>query len=413
MFCFNLGRHRGKKHLAQKFRSGVDGGQTMSDSFKRIGGQLQAARKDRGLRKSDVARELRISAEYLRWLESGDFDQLPAPAYVSGFLRSYGKFLGLDGANLADRFYAIQGDAASKIDYTLPVTAGPPQRSAPAVASLFVVLALISYGGWYWISGPTTPDATAESELAVFEIENKQPGLMEKTAIGQSLENASQTTSRGMPVDQDAPNIISTDDGAKKISSGITLGAGVSTGAGTIGLNEADHADRTIVYTSAANSDEAVKKNATEETVSLDIATVASSSSPMINNDVETQPVTKLERNGTVKDAAVMPDPVQQLVPGGASAVATSRDPDQEVTIRAIASSWVEIVRGDGTAVLKKLMKAGETYIVDDGSSLYLSTGNAGGIELVTVDNDIITVGTIGEIVRDLPLSKNRLRERF
>ena len=58
-------------------------------------------------------------------------------------------------------------------------------------------------------------------------------------------------------------------------------------------------------------------------------------------------------------------------------------------------------------------MKAGETYIVDDGSSLYLSTGNAGGIELVTVDNDIITVGTIGEIVRDLPLSKNRLRERF
>ena len=29
-------------------------------------------------------------------------------------------------------------------------------------------------------------------------------------------------------------------------------------------------------------------------------------------------------------------------------------------------------------------MKAGETYVVDDGSALYLSTGNAGGIELVT-----------------------------
>ena len=385
----------------------------MNDSFKRIGDQLQAARKDRGLRKSDVARELRISAEYLRWLESGDFDQLPAPAYVSGFLRSYGKFLGLDGANLADRFYAIKGDAASKIDYTLPVTAGPPQRSAPAVASLFVVLALISYGGWYWVSGPTTPDATAESELAVFEIENKQPGLMEKNAIGQRLETASQAIPSVIPVDQDAPLINTTDDGTKKISSRVTSGAGVSTGAGTIGSNEDDHADHQTIYSLAADSNEPVKRVVTDDTVISDIATVASSSSSMINSDVETQPVTEVERSENINDAAVVPDPVQQLVPGGASAVATSRDPDQEVTIRAIASSWVEIVRGDGTAVLKKLMKAGETYVVDDGSSLYLSTGNAGGIELVTVENDIIRIGTIGEIVRDLPLAKNRLRERF
>ena len=103
----------------------------------------------------------------------------------------------------------------------------------------------------------------------------------------------------------------------------------------------------------------------------------------------------------------------QPLALGRGAAVATSRDPDQEVKIRATASSWVEIVRGDGTAVLKKLMKTGETYIVDDGSALYLSTGNAGGIELVTANNDIITIGAIGEIVRDLPLAKNRLRERF
>ena len=98
----------------------------MNDSFKRIGQQLQAARKERGLRTADVARELRISADYLRWLETGDFDQLPAPTYVSGFLRSYGKFLELDGADLAGRFYAIVGDASSNVDFKLPITAGPP-----------------------------------------------------------------------------------------------------------------------------------------------------------------------------------------------------------------------------------------------------------------------------------------------
>jgi cytoskeleton protein RodZ len=387
--------------LTQKILPGVVEGQTMNDSFKRIGKQLQAARKERGLRTADVARELRISADYLRWLESGDFDQLPAPTYVSGFLRSYGKFLGLDGADLAGRFYDIKGDASSTINYKLPVTAGPPQRSAPAVASLFVVLALIGYGGWYWISGPTTPDATAESELAVVEIDAKQPGLMEKNAIGQRMETASQTTSGTVPGDQEAPVIIAKDDAAEKISPVMTAGADDSAGAGSGVVNDADNAadhavGTTIIASAVPDSNEPAANGAVAEAVTPDIAAAVSFPSSVTDGD-----------------AAMTSDPVQQLVPGRTAAVATSRDPDQEVTIRATASSWVEIVRGDGTAVLKKLMKEGETYVVDDGSALYLSTGNAGGIELVTAGNDIITIGTIGEIVRDLPLAKNRLRERF
>ena len=58
-------------------------------------------------------------------------------------------------------------------------------------------------------------------------------------------------------------------------------------------------------------------------------------------------------------------------------------------------------------------MKTGETYVVDTSIALYLSTGNAGGIELVDVDNDVITIGATGEIVRDLPLANKRFRERF
>ena len=86
--------------MTQKILPGVGEGQTMNDSFKRIGKQLQEARKERALRLADVARELRISADYLKLLESGDFDQLPAPTYVSGFLRSYGNFLAWTGLTL-------------------------------------------------------------------------------------------------------------------------------------------------------------------------------------------------------------------------------------------------------------------------------------------------------------------------
>ena len=101
------------------------------------------------------------------------------------------------------------------------------------------------------------------------------------------------------------------------------------------------------------------------------------------------------------------------LTAGRGAAVATLREPAQEITIRAIASSWVEVVRGDGTAVLKKLMRDGDIYIIDDSSGLYLSTGNAGGIEILSGENEIITIGSVGEIVRDLPLAKSRLRDRF
>ena len=417
VFRYNLrylGQNWGKARLTQKIPLGVGECQTMNDSFKRIGKQLREARKARELRTADVARELRISADYLKWLESGDFDQLPAPTYVSGFLRSYGKFLGLDGAELAGRYYAINGDASSTVDYKLPVTAGPPQRSAPAVASLFVVLALIGYGGWYWIDGPKTPDPHAESELAVVEIDNKQPGLMEKNAIGKRLETASgaaSVTTRG----NQGMNVTETKgDEAKKIAPSITPVADVSSSVGSGILNDADNNAGTNIFASAvSDSDRPVISGVAQQAETPNITTEASSTLSARGGEAATQPLTKMVRRENIDDAALMPDLDQQIVPGRAAAVATVREPGQEVTIRATASSWVEIVRGDGTAILRKLMKAGETYVVGNGSALYLSTGNAGGIELVTAGKNIIKIGAIGEIVRDLPLAKNRLRERF
>jgi hypothetical protein len=115
--------------------------------------------------------------------------------------------------------------------------------------------------------------------------------------------------------------------------------------------------------------------------------------------------------DSALSDRRVMND--DTLPAGRGAAVATMREPAQEITIRAIASSWVEIVRGDGTTVLKKLMRADDIYIIDDSSGLYLSTGNAGGIEILSGENESITIGSVGEIVRDLPLATNRLRDRF
>ena len=237
---------------------------------------------------------------------------------------------------------------------------------------------------------------------------------MEKNAIGQSLQTASQTTSAKVLGDQDATGIIAKNDETGKMSSVNIAGIDVSTDAGDEVINNVKkQASKKILGSVVPGSNEPAISDVVAETTTFDVPTGASSSPRVAESDDTTELVNKMARFRNMGNAPVTPSPIQQLVPGRAAAVATSRNPDQELTIRATASSWVEIVRSDGTAVLKKLMKTGETYVVDTTVALYLSTGNAGGIELVNAGDDAITIGAIGEIVRDLPLANSRLRERF
>jgi cytoskeleton protein RodZ len=98
---------------------------------------------------------------------------------------------------------------------------------------------------------------------------------------------------------------------------------------------------------------------------------------------------------------------------GTGVAFARQRVPELEITLRAAGASWVEIIRNDGEEVMAKLMRDGDTYMVDSRDRLYLSTGNAGGLELVFNDGTVRSVGDPGEILRDLLLDATKLRNQF
>jgi cytoskeleton protein RodZ len=65
-----------------------------------IGEALRRRRAERGLTLSDIERDTRINRSYLEALEAERWDTLPAPVYTRGFLRSYGRYLGLDQEEL-------------------------------------------------------------------------------------------------------------------------------------------------------------------------------------------------------------------------------------------------------------------------------------------------------------------------
>jgi cytoskeleton protein RodZ len=69
-----------------------------------IGSSLREARTRRKLELSQIERDTRIRAKYLRALEDERFDVLPGAAYTKGFLRTYADYLDLDAQRFVDEY---------------------------------------------------------------------------------------------------------------------------------------------------------------------------------------------------------------------------------------------------------------------------------------------------------------------
>ncbi|MDB2637922.1 DUF4115 domain-containing protein [Alphaproteobacteria bacterium] len=369
------------------------------DSFEQIGSTLKQARRAQGLKISDVSQQLRISVDYLSKLEMGAFDQLPAPAYVTGFLRSYGQCVALDPTTLVARYNDLTTKAATMPTYKIPVGSRPPQRSAPAIASMLVVCAGIAYGGWYWVNGGDVNDQMAMVPSEIAETLSI-PAAMQDTLIDQratsAIPNDDQAQSQDLTVPVQPEKVIAakaviptptvaTDDQVAMTKTGIT-----KTGTAKTIMAEAP---------AGATLTKPVETAAAVVAPREPAAPPADVDSPVLSGDLaETQVITPASQDGETRAT-------------GNSAIANLRDPAQEITIRAVAASWVEIVRDNGEEVMAKLMQAGDSYVVEGNTRLYLSTGNAGGLEIVIGSDDPRPIGETGQIVRDLPLVTDKLRQ--
>ena len=359
------------------------------DSFEQIGSTLKHARRLQGLKISDVSQHLRISVDYLSKLESGAFDQLPAPAYVTGFLRSYGQYVGLDPSTLVARYTALSAKAATIPTYKMPMSTRPPQRSAPVIASMLVVCAGIAYGGWYWINGGDVNDQMAMAPSEIVETPSI-PAAMQDTLIdqrvGSDVLNYDQAQSQNLTAPSAQPKKVIAAKAVMPTPSAATADPAAETKNVTVKMPAVASANPVEIVAAIIAPREPA-------------APPADVDSPVLSGDLaETQVITPVSQDGVTRLAEN-------------SAIANLRDPAQEITIRAVAASWVEIVRDNGEEVMAKLMRAGDSYVVEGNTRLYLSTGNAGGLEIVIGSDDPRSIGETGQIVRDLPLVTGKLRQ--
>lgn len=71
---------------------------------RRVGDELKAAREAHLLSLEEVSQMTRIPVRTLSAIEDGRLEDLPAPVFANGFVRTYAQQLDLDAAELARRF---------------------------------------------------------------------------------------------------------------------------------------------------------------------------------------------------------------------------------------------------------------------------------------------------------------------
>jgi cytoskeletal protein RodZ len=372
---------------------------SLENTLLTIGIQLCTARKEAGYSLADVANKLRINTAYITAIEKGDVDILPSSTYVAGFLRSYGSLVGFDGNEMARTYLNRVDDADRQPTYSFPQNNVKPQRSGAMIASITVVLAVAGYAGWYWTetkSGDANIDNTIVATVPVMP--ETGPGV---AGIGTPADIEPDGTAQNVFAEgQDETPLVIEFGSPKPLADELSA---IEQVAGTVApevpkIDNVDDPDSVVALADRALA-------ASEKVVDSEppIINVEDTDTQMASNDVAGTPVA--DRSILLEDDS---NNVSQ-----SSAVANQRDPLQEITIRATGSSWVEIIRNNGEEVMTQLMRDGDTYVVDGSENLYLSTGNAGGIEFIITGGDAISAGAVGEIVRDLPLNVDKLRARL
>ncbi|MBW2609132.1 MAG: DUF4115 domain-containing protein [Deltaproteobacteria bacterium] len=121
-----------------------------------LGALLKDERKKKGLSLDEVAKITRLRRHYLDALDNEDWDNLPAPVFIKGFIKSYAQTLGLDERNALDLYEKL-----TPIEEEAPKPLVEPKKSRSRgvflVISLLVIVMAVTVYLWTGQQAPV-PD---------------------------------------------------------------------------------------------------------------------------------------------------------------------------------------------------------------------------------------------------------------
>ncbi len=124
------------------------------DAFLTPGTMLKTAREEQGLSQREVADRLHLMPAYPAMIECDDFRALRHPAFARGYVKAYGKLLGLEEQRLLDAFDRQR--AQEKSPELSKVSTRPLQLQQVGLSVIvgLVLLVLLVAAVWWWRAVP-------------------------------------------------------------------------------------------------------------------------------------------------------------------------------------------------------------------------------------------------------------------
>lgn len=138
-----------------------------------IGLVLADARNQAGFSQEEIARQMNLMVGTIQALEEDDFENLPGPTYVRGYLHMYSKLVGLNAGPLI-RIYNEQHPAEPEYQ-----PASRPNRRRRAVVLWTSVAVIVLAGGYVLLQAPDPQPSVQVTGPA--EVPGESPARPEET----------------------------------------------------------------------------------------------------------------------------------------------------------------------------------------------------------------------------------------
>lgn len=308
------------------------------------GASLAIAREEAGLSVDHVAAQMHISPRRIIALEENDYDELPEPPYVRGYLRNYAQLVKIDPEPLVEAYNSyLQELNKVELNSTIPPTAAITVANNEKIiryASIAVVVVVAGLLIIWWQSresDATKPDFET-AKTSEFEVDS------EAESIGSSAEENELTT-------------ITFGDQAKQ---------------------QQDQADKKAAASAASVNEFLTNKEGKQVSPRGTVEDVKQISAA----ETGRRQVTKTERR-TVQQKIAEPDQQSAVVKKKASSPVDKTGGKQEqIVLYVQEDSWVDIRDSQDSKLIYKTVNAGQIITLSGQGPFKVFLGNAGGVKL-------------------------------
>lgn len=404
-------------------------GESVSDTLIR-------ARQQVGQDLRSIAEVLCIRYSYLDAIERGQYENLPGATYAVGFVRSYAEYLGLDGDQVVERFKSeVEGlDSQTKLHFPTPA----PEGKMPGGA-VFLVAALLfagAYGVWYYLSnqGESLGDLVAPVPERLQElVDGDTPGAAAEADGTTAVSPAPAAPQADTPVTASEAPVQSATAPDERPAAAASETA---TEAPAAAPAEPETAAATPQTADSAAPEAPAASQSAEDTTAEAAAAPAAEPQPAVpaaESAPQTAATTPEAQAGDTPaaeaPAAETPaaeDPASGdtlAIPAApdnntpATAFLTNHEPqvygaensDARIVLKATQDAWVQVRDRQGTLLLTRVLRVGDSYRVPNQTDLTLLTGNAGGLEITVDGRALAPLGPVGAVRRNIPLDPQSL----